>query len=269
MYANEWDGRFPPLHHYDCEGRVATQAFPDMFGMYPEYMSDVGTTLCPSNAISADPAIYYDGADNRNTVWNGTQHVPTAGIGNKEFYPCEIEGSTGGDALSGDPRQPPYMYFGYAFVSEIDCLGTAACCSPGMGILSNFILGIFPAITSQNPRLLDTDIDVTYAGTGTGARGNLLDNPSTWTLAGDTIYRLREGIERFMIQDINNPAATALAQSELIVMADFVKWNAADFNHVPAGGNVLYMDGHVEFEKYPGKFPYTQCVAYAMHSINR
>ena len=27
------------------------------------------------------------------------------------------------------------------------------------------------------------------------------------------------------------------------------------FNHVPGGSNVLYMDGHVEFLRYPSKFP--------------
>jgi prepilin-type processing-associated H-X9-DG protein len=27
------------------------------------------------------------------------------------------------------------------------------------------------------------------------------------------------------------------------------------FSHVPGGGNVLFMDGHVEFIKYPGDFP--------------
>ena len=30
-----------------------------------------------------------------------------------------------------------------------------------------------------------------------------------------------------------------------------------DFNHIPGGGNILYMDGHVEFERYPGRFPLT------------
>ena len=28
-----------------------------------------------------------------------------------------------------------------------------------------------------------------------------------------------------------------------------------DFNHVPGGCNVLYMDGHVEFLKYPSDWP--------------
>ena len=27
------------------------------------------------------------------------------------------------------------------------------------------------------------------------------------------------------------------------------------FNHVPGGANVLFLDGHVEFVRYPGKFP--------------
>ena len=79
-----------------------------------------------------------------------------------------------------------------------------------------------------------------------------------------TFYRLREGIERFMITDINNPAGSANAQSEIRVMWDMAHQflafggnldGVASFNHVPGGANVLYMDGHTEFMKYPGKFP--------------
>ena len=68
-------------------------------------------------------------------------------------------------------------------------------------------------------------------------------------------YRLREGIERFFITDINNPASSARAQSELLIMWDAYDQGAlsregdgiAQFNHVPGGSNVLYMDGHVNF----------------------
>jgi prepilin-type processing-associated H-X9-DG protein len=82
---------------------------------------------------------------------------------------------------------------------------------------------------------------------------------------GDTIYRLREGIERFMITDINNPAGSTMAQSELAIMHDIIFagqfWLGAeegfglDFNHLPGGANVLYMDGHVSFIKYPQPKP--------------
>jgi prepilin-type processing-associated H-X9-DG protein len=74
-----------------------------------------------------------------------------------------------------------------------------------------------------------------------------------------TVYRLREGIERFLITDINNPAATTKAQSSIFVMYDDVSGNvAANFNHVPGGGNVLYMDGHVSFIKYPSESPFSR-----------
>jgi prepilin-type processing-associated H-X9-DG protein len=74
---------------------------------------------------------------------------------------------------------------------------------------------------------------------------------------GTTLYRLREGIERFLITDINNPASSAVAQSEVPVMWDYSAGNAdtVRFNHIPGGANVLYMDGHVEFIRYPGRFP--------------
>jgi prepilin-type processing-associated H-X9-DG protein len=70
-----------------------------------------------------------------------------------------------------------------------------------------------------------------------------------------------------MITDINNPAGSAQAQSEIAAQWDYAtaairtsgqanQHGVAAFNHVPGGSNVLYMDGHVEFQKYPGgKFP--------------
>jgi prepilin-type N-terminal cleavage/methylation domain-containing protein/prepilin-type processing-associated H-X9-DG protein len=78
-----------------------------------------------------------------------------------------------------------------------------------------------------------------------------------------SVYRLREGIERFFITDINNPAASSKAQSEIVAMWDSV-WSPSNgesyFNHIPGGGNVLYMDGHVSFVRYPTEWPV--CRAY-------
>ena len=65
-----------------------------------------------------------------------------------------------------------------------------------------------------------------------------------------------------MITDINNPAASATAQSELVVVADNLSSNAANFNHIPGGANVLFMDGHAEFLRFPGEhFPMTRADA--------
>jgi prepilin-type processing-associated H-X9-DG protein len=80
---------------------------------------------------------------------------------------------------------------------------------------------------------------------------------------GDTILRLREGIERFLITDINNAAGSARAQSNIYVMNDRLSTIPENMNHIPGGANVLYMDGHVEFSKYEkdGKAPVNAAVA--------
>ena len=75
--------------------------------------------------------------------------------------------------------------------------------------------------------------------------------PANTDYHGTTVYRLKEGIERFLITDINNPAGGAKAQSNIQTMADLWAVTPADFNHVPGGANILFMDGHVEFRRYP------------------
>lgn len=69
------------------------------------------------------------------------------------------------------------------------------------------------------------------------------------------VLRLKQGIERFQITDINNPSRANISQSAIPVMFDRIDLNPAGFNHIPGGTNVLYMDGHVEWQKYPGPFP--------------
>jgi prepilin-type N-terminal cleavage/methylation domain-containing protein/prepilin-type processing-associated H-X9-DG protein len=87
--------------------------------------------------------------------------------------------------------------------------------------------------------------------------GTSLNDPALKLGNGETdvIFRLREGVERFMITDVLNPGATAKASSSIFIMNDNTSTNAALFNHVPGGSNVLYMDGHVSFVKFPGPPP--------------
>ena len=96
-----------------------------------------------------------------------------------------------------------------------------------------------------------------------------VDDFGNFITVPDVIYRLRDGIERFLITDINNPAGTAPAQSTLPVMMD--GWGQSrrmqdsdeddpgagvmTYNHLPGGCNVLYMDGHVEFIRFGTRFP--------------
>jgi len=104
--------------------------------------------------------------------------------------------------------------------------------------------------------VLDEDIDLAAFGFGGLGAGNG---------SGDTVFRLREGIERFLITDINNAGGSAVAQSVIPVLWDTVTTGVSggvDYNHVPGGANVLYMDGHVNFVRYPGPFPVSEGFAF-------
>ena len=76
-----------------------------------------------------------------------------------------------------------------------------------------------------------------------------------------TLRRLREGVERMFVTDINNPGSGEPSQTHLAVMWDqvgvslFTPDGSISFNHPPDGGNVLFMDGHAEFVKLSTRFP--------------
>jgi prepilin-type processing-associated H-X9-DG protein len=65
------------------------------------------------------------------------------------------------------------------------------------------------------------------------------------------LFRLREGIERVFIGD--EPEGGDLERARAIVPILIERVG----NHKPSGANVLYLDGHVEYIKYPGKWPMT------------
>jgi prepilin-type processing-associated H-X9-DG protein len=91
--------------------------------------------------------------------------------------------------------------------------------------------------------MFDGDLDAP-GGTGTGG--------------GDKIYRLREGIER----SVRGEAGARIVQAAIPVLIERPE------HHLPGGGNVLYMDGHVEFLRYPGKWPMTERTIGMLESLD-
>jgi prepilin-type processing-associated H-X9-DG protein len=71
-------------------------------------------------------------------------------------------------------------------------------------------------------------------------------------LEGDIIYRLREGIDLVFAAGLGNPATASFWQSKIPVLIERPE------NHMFDGGNVLFLDGHVEFLRYPGTWPMTE-----------
>ena len=134
-----------------------------------------------------------------------------------------------------------------------------------MGLVNGAIMAAqgLTTVAQQEAYLESTDFDFSNGTTQAllnGALGGMgLPTYSAWPTAGNSggskVYRFREGIERFLITDINNPAGSARAQSDLVIMSDIIGGYPSInyFSHIPGGVNQLYLDGHVEFIKYPGE----------------
>ncbi|NIA14715.1 MAG: DUF1559 domain-containing protein [Nitrospiraceae bacterium] len=246
MYSNESKGeRYPSIDYVDCDGSFHGSFVMNMLQVFPEYCTDPGVTLCPSDPGGADPAQVYNEADTLDQCAVGLGMLQaTAGNPNEEFYPCEVSSATGS-----------YCYFSWAIdlpgitddTTEFATYTDVISYPPFLARadFGDFLLTINDMATAMggpDPMLLDRDLS-----------------------SGDvTIYRLREGIERFSITDINNPAASAQAQSEIAIMLDWLTSDMSDdnaFNHLPGGSNVLYLDGHVEFVRYKAEWPVTPLFA--------
>jgi prepilin-type processing-associated H-X9-DG protein len=72
------------------------------------------------------------------------------------------------------------------------------------------------------------------------------------------LRRLKEGLEPFFLEEGDDPDAdaSAFAPSAYARSSVPVVWEWPD-HHEPAGGNVMYLDGHVEFVRMGRKFPMT------------
>ena len=256
MYSNESKGqKFPPMKGRNCDGNWDMDFVIDGTTVYPEYLNDAALLICPSDS-KAGPVeeVFNDGDDNTSVCIDRIGSMrPTAGSPNSDFHGCEVG--------SGDCS---YLYFGHnttlngvtAGVPDIPALSLTDSLSWVMANNAQFFDMMNAVLTALDPEdpddpaqvaATDGDVDVDFSGGGEGV-----------------VYRLREGIERFLITDINNPAASAMAQSEIPVTFDFIDMGAVDeTNHVPGGCNVLYLDGHVEFLKYPTEWPVNRYMAFA------
>jgi prepilin-type N-terminal cleavage/methylation domain-containing protein/prepilin-type processing-associated H-X9-DG protein len=211
--------------------------FMESTAIYPEYLTDMNVLHCPSDPTDQgnDNPVYQVEDDGSGTcAFKG--YLAHSDV-SYQYFGLVF------DKMDERPDVPGWMI---PFILDATILVPAQA-NYGFSALAPFVIdGVF-----QNEEQLDEDLNLTDAGGAGWGTGN-----------GDTVYRLREGIERFMITDINNPAASARAQSEQAVLWDMISaqpGSLAAYNHVPGGCNVLYMDGHSVFIKYPNpqEFPCT------------
>ena len=262
MYGNESRGeRFPPMEGVSeyyaqdlanpgpgCTFQDEPEIGPRAITIYPEYLTDWSVLVCPSAPDAGD----------------GTEAV-LAVIRDQDGQVCNSQWKGTADNISDH-----YQYLGWLVdradsnfpTTSLGAFGLAGS-APTQILLAVVALapisGTFPIQGSGG--LNDAQMTVQQ---GNAARssldGDLNVGAPNGNAGGGNLLRLREGVERFLITDINNPAGSAQAQSNIAILWDSINSNpsaGASFNHVPGGSNVLYMDGHVEFVRYEreGKFP--------------
>ncbi len=265
MYAGESKGeRLPTIQAsveplYDNEESLTptganfnVYAFnPNIHQIFPEYLNDPAILVCPSNS-----------------------HITVANLKNSRGeWVMQYAFDEGGQAARDRGIHlvmNSYMYVGYAFdrCNATDNQMPLLPFVPGeqgpsqyWKASSSLIMALRMVPGDMSPADMDITGDLVFAA----FRPMVPDGNG----GGDIVYRLREGIERFLITDINNPAASAQAQSSLWTMFDLIATDAQYFNHVPGGSNVLYMDGHVEFQRFgeEGKQPVNSGMARAIHAM--
>ena len=278
MYANESKGeRYPPIeletkpHAVTGNYELYVAAGPRVKAIYPEYMTDPSITICPSDAT--------DQVDDLRNL-----NEPAIGLQEGEWHLGYYLG--GGNGVNDIDKS--YAYFGWVLdrMDDQPNMVESVNAVPGLSILTS-ALGVDISgealVPSQLPRVLLEGMTkypeiVDALSNPSPANESVVDQVADSDMSGNTylaghgngggntVYRLREGIERFLITDINNPAASAQAQSEVFIMLDQLgSGGTVDlFNHIPGGCNVLYLDGHVNFIRYPGEAPINRPMANVM-----
>ena len=255
MYAGESKGqKYPPLEiEMGCGSRICIALGPRVSSVYPEYLTDAGIVFCPSDAV--DRLDQHKAADGHLTL------------------PEKIDGNgqEGVEAIDAS-----YTYASHVFDRLDPKYARASVPSLLLQVISLLSLNpLDPTITEGPAQFVETMLDLLNdcaphvpsdeAGFNAAVDDDRNVTQGNGNGGGATVYRVREGVERFLITDINNPAASAKAQSDVFLLFDNMSVITSRFNHIPGGSNVLYMDGHVQFIRYPGPPPVDYLTAGFMH----
>lgn len=270
MYASESRGNFFPPVAFPPEedpggfldpSVMAGLLVPDPFAVFPEYITDSNIYFCPSDSSSPDGT---EQAARIAAVWD------TPGLTSRDRYE--------GMVCALAPLS--YAYLSWVVQEDTEnCSDNISLRDSEMIVIRIMVAGMVSSV-GWNPYTVNDDIP--WSDSAFETIGLSASDEYCWGSADSNIsLRVREGIERFLITDINNPASSSTAQSEIPVMMDMLSAPNPDtgvtppvplnlpeggglrrFNHIPGGANCLYLDGHVEFLRYESEFPATPGVAF-------
>jgi len=275
MFASEERGEVFPSRYVDHRKNidpVNPQLFSNLWSVpaygqfYPEYLTDMNIFVCPSDPSNTGKDVIHlqwktpgTGWDQINSPFNTAKEAAAYVLLNGA-QPCnnqDVRTWTGGGKgcylhPAGDDS---YTYWGYLIPHN------RVATPVDHGIVGQAIDGW------QDGGIITLDGVPVPAPTEFSNFTNLRSE-LTLTMGDGSelqIRGLKEGIERFLITDINNPATSSAGQSSVAILYDHAltygedavqdgdvdaQGAIAEFNHVPGGSNVLFMDGHVQFGKY-------------------
>jgi prepilin-type N-terminal cleavage/methylation domain-containing protein/prepilin-type processing-associated H-X9-DG protein len=211
LYSTENKNKFPPV-----SSRAHSFMF-DAFSMYPEYLSDAAILACPSDPETDSEVNFRLTAAQTlsDGSWGSNARAFNAGV----VHPWCI------DPLS-------YVYTGWMLNTNSEMIGGLAAYT--------WVETVLPISNPVTNGWRDRNHNMASFGmSGSGNTGK------------DNIYRLGANVDRFLISDINVIiTGLEVGASTVAVMWDQISTDINEFSHVPAGQNVLYLDGHVVFHRY-------------------
>jgi prepilin-type N-terminal cleavage/methylation domain-containing protein/prepilin-type processing-associated H-X9-DG protein len=273
MFAGENKGAFPRVANgadrCPNQGPPKVLTAPSGVDIFPEYLADLmiyfcpsgtdtdqnpdnhmkcpGGTWCSGSRITGNTILPYRG-DFLNATWFDDRNYIYTGwvIDTNDSWVTQARAWSAWRTASGSvSNQDANGCNGtYAFDIAAACKSNMSLPPPGFADMASWQAAFDGG--STNTRLAELGLPPIRLQGNNG---------------GNTIFKTKEGIERFLVTDINNPAASARAQSVVPVMWDrlglFAGRSKDGFAHIPGGCNTLWMDGHVTFEKYSlaGKIP--------------
>jgi prepilin-type N-terminal cleavage/methylation domain-containing protein/prepilin-type processing-associated H-X9-DG protein len=211
MYASENRDKYPPVDNLD--GKFFFDANP----VYPEYLTDAAICACPSDTE-------YSPKTNFRLITNTTLTDGSFGSATQAF----MAGTVHPNCIT----TISYVYVGSMVMNDSEMLGA-------FGVYT-WLDEVMPITHFSSDGWRDRNLGLASFGfSGSGNAG------------GSAINRLSSGVDRFLISDINQILTGKESGAATVpILWDQISTWIQEFSHVPAGANVLFLDGHVEFKRY-------------------